>query len=111
MVVVSTAANDVATLEYYARLAENIKRPYRNIKKKDANAIWELADAGELMCNQMLEKNEKNYLVPKIQSTLNAFLDVKLEIETRLKQTLPRLSDKTLELIKKDKEAAESEDV
>lgn len=107
MVTVSTAANDTETLEYYAKLAENIQRPYRNIKKKDANAIWELADAGEIMCDDMLQKNEKNYLVPKIQSTRNAFLDVKAEIEERLRQTLPRLADKTIELIKKDKEGAD----
>ena len=107
MVTVSTAANDTATLEYYAKLAENIQRPYRNIKKKDANYIWDLADAGELMCNQMLEKNDKNYLIPKIQNTKNAFLDVKNEIETRLSQTLPKLADKTIARLAKEKEGSD----
>jgi hypothetical protein len=102
---VSKAANDTTTLEYYDSLEVNIKRPYRNIKKKDANTIWELADAGEGMCIKMLEKNDKNYLVPKIQDTMNCFLDIKLEIETRLRQVLPRLADKTLEIVKKDKES------
>jgi hypothetical protein len=88
-------ANDTETLEYYARLADNIKRPYRNIKKKEANAIWELADAGENVCNGLLVRNDKNYLIPKIQDALSAYLDVKLEIETRLRQTLPKLADKT----------------
>lgn len=93
MRIVSQAANDTQTLEYYKMLQGNIEKPYKNIKKKEANAIWDLADAGELMCRQMLEKNEKNYLVPKIQATLDEFLDVKKEIETRLIAILPKLSD------------------
>lgn len=104
---ISQAANDTETLEYYDRLEINILRPYRNIKKKDANTIWELADAGENMCTAMLEKNEKNYLVPKINNARDAFLDVKREIETRLQQTLPKLADKTIALLKKDKESSD----
>jgi hypothetical protein len=56
------------------------------------------------MCKGMLEKNEKNYLVPKIQDTMNEFLDVKKEIETRLIAVLPKLSDKTAEAMKLNKE-------
>lgn len=107
MRVISKAANDTQTLEYYDRLEVNILRPYRNIKKKDANTIWELADAGESLCNGMLEKNDKNYLVPKITHARDCFIDVKNEIQTRLQQTLPKLSDKTLERIKKEKEGSD----
>jgi hypothetical protein len=92
---VSKVANDKETLEYYDRLQSKIEKPYKNIKKKEAMAIWDLADAGENMCNTMLEKNEKNYLVPKIKDTLDSFLDVKKEIEARLIATLPKLADKT----------------
>ena len=109
---VSKAASDTEALADFERLEACIQKPYKNIKKKDASAIWDLADAGENMCKGMLEKNEKNYLVPKIQDTMDCFLDVKKEIETRLIAVLPKLSDKTMELMeaaKKDKE--ESEDV
>lgn len=101
---VSTAASDTETLEYYDRLEINILRPYRNIKKKDANTIWDLADAGENMCNGMLEKNDKNYLVPKIIHTRDCFLDVKKEIETRLKQTLPKIAVKPVAVNSEDED-------
>lgn len=102
---ISKAANDTEALADYERLEGAILKPYKNVKKKDASAIWDLADAGENMCRGMLEKNDKNYLVPKIQDTLNVFLDVKKEIETRLIAVLPKLSDKTMELM----EAAKTE--
>jgi hypothetical protein len=101
---ISKQANDTEALLDYERLEAAIQKPYKNIKKKDASAIWDLADAGENMCKGMLEKNEKNYLVPKIQDTMNEFLDVKKEIETRLIAVLPKLSDKTAEAMKLNKE-------
>jgi hypothetical protein len=104
---VSTAANDTIALEDYSRLEACILKPYKNIKKKDASAIWDLADAGENICRGMLEKNEKNYLVPKITDTLNVYLEVKQEIESRLISVLPKLSDKTIELMEAKKETKE----
>jgi hypothetical protein len=104
---ISKAAEDIETLEYYDRLEANIRRPYRNVKKKEANAIWELAQAGVKMCNEMLEKNSKNYLVPKIANVRDQYLDVQKEIEMRLTQTLPKLADKTIALLKQDKESSD----
>jgi hypothetical protein len=90
MVEVAQKTNDATSLEYYAKLEAHIKKPYRNIKKKEAAAIWDIADVGENMCRQMLSDNEKTYLVPKIQSALDSYLDVKSEIENNLRAILPK---------------------
>lgn len=87
---VAQKTNDTTSLEYYNKLELHIKKPYRNIKKKEAAAIWDIADVGENMCKQMLNDNEKNYLVPKIQAALDSYVDVKSEIEKNLKATLPK---------------------
>jgi hypothetical protein len=90
MVEVAKTANDTTSLQYYEKLELHIKKPYRNIKKKEASSIWDIADVGENTCKKMLEKNNKNYLVPKIQVALSGFLDVKKEIEDNLKARLPK---------------------
>ena len=87
---VAQKANDTTSLEYYSKLELHIKKPYRNIKKKEAAAIWDIADVGENMCRQMLEDNQKTYLVPKIQAALESYLDVKSEIENNLRAILPK---------------------